>query len=162
MRQCNQTAQAAQRYPGWRDAAAMAPDTRGRWRSARVAGIRRQSGGLDAVHGAGFVLFRDVAADADGADDGAVAAANEHAARYRDHPTFGGIAQCADEGWLCRGAAGEFASAEAHAQDTPRLALGDLRPQQARIVVTLQRHQMAAGIEHRDRQRLELQRAAML
>ena len=58
-------------------------------------------------------------------------------------------------------AARELAPAEAHAQRAPRLALGDLRPEDARPVLALERDEMAAGVEHRDGQRLEFARAAV-
>src|SRR6185437_3153436 len=75
---------------------------------------------------------------------------------------FGGGDDGADEGRRGRGAAREFSAAEAHAEHAPRLALGDLGPEQARIVLALQRDEMAAGIEHGHGERLELEAPPVL
>jgi hypothetical protein len=50
----------------------------------------------------------------------------------------------------------EFAAAKPHAENAPRLAAGDLRPQQTRAIVALHRLHLTAGVEHNDGQRLQL------
>ena len=58
--------------------------------------------------------------------------------------------------------AGERARAEAHAERAPGLAEGDVEAQQPRLVLALERDEMAAGIEHRDGERRAIGVAAFL
>ena len=68
----------------------------------------------------------------------------------------------ADENRLRRRRGGRIRGRRSPCRGAPGLALRDLRPQQARLVLALQRHEMAARIEHGDGERLQLQAAAML
>src|SRR5271157_3810164 len=97
-----------------------------------IAGVGDEAGAAYAVDGTGFVVLRDIAADADGAQDFARRVADQHTARDRDDPAAGRNAQRLDERLVGGGAAGEFAPAKTHAQGAPGLAAGDFGPQQAR------------------------------
>ena len=59
-------------------------------------------------------------------------------------------------------ALGERARAEAHAERAPGFAEGDVEAQDSRLVLALEGDEMPAGIEHRDRERLEFLVAAGL
>src|SRR6202008_3704918 len=57
---------------------------------------------------------------------------------------------------------GQRARAETHAERAPRLADGDLRPHDAAAVLAREGLEMAAGVEHRHRERRQLELAALL
>src|SRR5207302_6010713 len=102
---------------------------------SRIASIGAKAGTLDAVHGAGLVLVRSVAADPDRADDLARGVADQHAAGHRHDAAARGRHQRLQEYRVGAGAAGEFAAAKAHPKSAPGLAHRDLGPQQAGAVL---------------------------
>src|SRR6516165_8031120 len=127
-----------------------------------IAGVGDEAGAVDAVNRTGFIVLGSVAADPDSTEDVARSVADQHAARYRDDAAARGGAERLDKGRVGGGAPGEFAPTKPHPQGAPRLAAGDLRPQQARTILAFQRREVAASVEHRHGQRLEAELAALL
>ena len=135
-------------------------------RSFRVflaaAGIGLEPRRLDAGDGADLVVVGGVARDADRADDVAVGIADQHAGGIADHAALAHRRQHGEELRRVGRAFGERARAEPHAERAPGFAEGDVEAQDSRLVLALEGDEMPAGIEHRDRERLEFLVAAGL
>src|SRR5258708_24918043 len=108
------------------------------------------------MDGAAPVLLGEIAADAGRADDAAVAAADQHAAGHRDDPALRRVREGRNEGGGSGGTAGQFAAAEAHAEDAPGFAPRDFRPQDAGARLPPSGAAGPARIKHRASERLPI------
>ncbi len=80
----------------------------------------------------------------------------KHAARIGNHASAACRGERGEEHRRLLGALEQRARPEAHAERAPGLSECDIEPQNARLVLALERDQMPAGIQHRDREWLQI------
>src|SRR4051812_26071127 len=109
-----------------------------------------------------LVLVRDIARDADCAEHRATRILDQHAARRWHQPALRDGGQRSDEDRVLCGALRKLARAEAHAERAPGFSIRDVETQNAGLVLTLERDEMPARVEHSDSQRRAIRLAAFL
>src|SRR5688572_8335152 len=111
-----------------------------------LAGVGLEAGRLDSGNRASLVAIGGVAGNADRADDVTNRGPDQHAAGVGHDPSLAGGRERGEEhrrlGRTCR----ERARAEPHAKRSPSLAVCDVEPHQAGLVLALECHEVPAGI----------------
>jgi AcrR family transcriptional regulator len=120
------------------------------------AWVGEQTAGGDSPDGAVLVVVRQVAADADGADDGAALVADEDPARDGNKVAAGQGGYRGDEMWLRGRTARDGTAADPEVERAARLGPGDVFPQEARPVFPREGDKLPRGVEHGDRHRREV------
>ena len=120
----------------------------------RLSGVCLQSGGLDARDGADLIIVGRVAADADGAEQAAVAL-DQHAAGHRHQTALRHRIHGADEIGLFLGALEQRPRSHAQRKRAIGLAMRNLGPHQAGAILRRRDLHAAAGIQNGDDQRLQ-------
>src|SRR6185312_13452674 len=118
-----------------------------------AARIGFQSGRLDARDGDDFVVIAGIAGNADRADDGIVAVANEYARRIGHKTPAARHPNRCKEGWILRRAFHAGARTPAKAERAVSLSDRNLVAENSRAVLALGADNVPAGIEHHDRLR---------
>src|SRR5258708_7642163 len=112
----------------------------------RLTGIGNQTNLLDTIDGARLIVIRKITADADGAQDLTVRSANQDSAGYGNQPALRHAGECDEKCRRLFRTLRQSPAAHSHAQRSPRLALGNIRSENARVVLAFERHQVTARI----------------
>src|SRR5690625_2810046 len=120
-----------------------------------AARIGRETRSLDSGDRCRLVRVRDIARDADGANDRALAIADQNATRYWNHCRILERADRSEEIGLGLGPRIQSPAAESKPHGAMGFSMRHAEAVEARAILTLERLQMAALIQHHHADRLQ-------